>query len=195
MYISEYKREYVDECRKYIKRIKIFLGYDNLRKCVINQPFPANCPQRYFDFFDNPKAILVTRDPRDIYIMAKKFIKEDASWIPTKSVGDYINFYRMQYKGIESIKNSKDVLIVRFEDLIYCYDDTRKEIEKYLDIHSEGKKFKFFDPRHSVVNTRLFEKYVEFQEEINDIARELGKYLYPFDEVEKISNEGTCFWD
>ena len=77
--------------------------------------------------------------------------------------------------------NSNKVLRIRFEDLIYNYDDEVKRITKFLGFTSKDhiNKKSRFDPDISIKNTQLFRKK-EYQEESKIIERELEKYLYNF---------------
>ena len=77
--------------------------------------------------------------------------------------------------------NSNKVLRIRFEDLIYNYDDEVKRITKFLGFTGKDhiNKKSRFDPDISIKNTQLFRKK-EYQEESKIIERELEKYLYNF---------------
>lgn len=194
MYLGTDESTFNIEANKYVESIKKLMGYNN--DCyinVFNQPFAANNPEESFKFFSNPYAIITVRDPRDVYIMVKHFVKNEAKWLPVKDVDVFISFVRNQYVNLMSRSR---VLVIHFEDLVYKYEETVKEIERFLllDIDNKQKK-KYFDPAKSVNNTRLFEKIHLYDSDIRKIENELGDLLYPFDDVEKIDNNGCCFWD
>ena len=185
---------FILSARKYIELVLQILGNNTKSNCkinLINQPFAANNPEASFPFFNDPKAIVVKRDPRDVYLMAKHYIKEGANWIPQKSVEKFIAFYKNQYRNLN---NRKDVLVISFEDLIYKYGDTVKEIECFLGI-SGGEKGKYFKPELSVNNTKLFMKISDYQRDVDLIERELKDFLYDFGSVSSLDNSGMCFWD
>lgn len=192
MYIPYKQSEFMNFVKKYMYDIKNMLGYDFSKVCVYNQPFAANNPFSSFPFFDDPRAIIVLRDPRDIYIMMKHFIKKDASWIPTDSVEKFIEFYKNQYV---LYPDSSQILYLKFEDLIYRYTSTINEIEDFLGIKMHVRQYEFFDPSKSVNNTRLFEKIPNYSEDILKIERELDDFLFDFDKVNQMDNNGQCFWD
>lgn len=76
---------------------------------------------------------------------------------------------------------SNKVLRVKFEDLIYNYDDEVRKISKFLgfkDSEHINKKTRFI-PEVSIKNTQLFRKK-EYQEESEIIEKKLAKYLYNF---------------
>lgn len=179
MYFSIKPNAFYDITKSYMDNlISNFKGYDEKKKInVINQPFPANCPETCFDFFNNPRAIIVNRDPRDMYIFCKHIMKSSAAWIPTNNVQQFIIYY----KKMREIKNdSKDVLLVNFEDLIYNYSNTVCKIENFLDIKEHNKSKQGFDPSISINNTMLFKRFAQYDSDIRVIEKELSEYIYGF---------------
>ncbi len=184
--------QFAEQAKAYMDQVKAFLGFPSVGKNVINQPFAADSPEASFPFFEDPRAILVTRDPRDVYIMIKHFIKGGASWVPYEDVEKFIVFYKAQ---MQSAYSRERVLTVRFEDLIYRYEETKGEIAAFLGLENHNKKGTFFRPEHSVSNTRLYEKYPEYRADVMRIEEELGEYLYPYENFPKIEDIVKPFWD
>ena len=59
----------------------------------LNQPFPANAPLLSMKMFGNDtKAIIVERDPRDLYVLLKKIVKPN--WFPYEDVDSFIAYYK-----------------------------------------------------------------------------------------------------
>ena len=173
---------------EFLLRAKTFVGdfiqsmSDNccVNKIVLDQPFCANNPQKSFKFFNNPKAILVTKDPRDLYLLAKNALGYQGHFIPTDNVNTFIRYYEGLMKSI-SLKDDDNILIINFEDLIYSYDNTRKKIEIFLELSPiVGRKEKKFFPEKSINNTQLWRKYGGFEKDINLIEKELKPYLFSF---------------
>lgn len=194
IYISKNDGSFICAAKKYINRVIELVGddvYQDKDIYVLNQPFAANNPEASFPFFDDPKAIVVKRDPRDVYLMAKMYVKDDASWIPYQNVKAFIEFYKNQYKKLYSREN---VLSISFEDLIYNYSDTVRSIEAFLGI-KDGENGKHFKPELSVNNTKLYSKIAEYKDDIKMIEKELKDFLYCFDFVPELDNTGNCFWD
>ena len=127
------------------------------------------------------KLLFVARDPRDQYcdIAADK---NPGVYIGHKRIDLFIERYRENTEAArrffgEALDN---VMEVQFEDMVYHYDQTRRQVEVFLgltDCHCASAKH--FDPKISKANTRLFEKF-EKKQDIKAIERELADCLYPF---------------
>ena len=78
--------------------------------------------------------------------------------------------------------NSKKVLRVHFEDLIYKYEETVKTIENFVGFDSDKhiNKKRRFNPDLSIKNTQLFNGKTDYENEIKIIEKELKEYLYEF---------------
>ena len=74
------------------------------------------------------------------------------------------------------------IKFVRFEDLIYKYDETVKDIADFcgLDLIRHVNKGKIFVPAQSIKNTQVFLKSKKFGKENEILERELADYLYDF---------------
>lgn len=184
---------FFNETKKYINSIIDIMFPEKKERIILNQPFPANYPSMVFKYFDDPKAIIVDRDPRDVYILAKKSLKSSSAWIPTDNVKDFVEYYKAMHCRYSEEKKNNNVLLIRFEDLIYNYEMTIKEIEKLIGPLGNKKNISFFDPAISINNTQLFLKYTELSSDINVIEKELKEYLYPFPDYPKPNFKTTEF--
>lgn len=191
MYFSVAPDDFYRITKEYINNvIKNVVGYDaNKSVNVLNQPFPANCPEKCFCFFDNPKAIIVNRDPRDLFLFCKNVVMSNAAWIPTDKVEDFVVFYR---KMREIVGEKKNTMFIDFEDLIYDYDNTVKKIEEFLCICDHTSPQSQFRPAVSVNNTQLFTRTTEYLAEIKYIENELECYLYDFSRFKYPSFNGEA---
>lgn len=155
---------------------------DASKNIILDQPFPGNNPMACFPFFENPKAIVVDRDPRDLYLLTKEFWFKSQAWrpLPTNSVEQFITYYRALREPKPEYEEDK-VLRIRFEDLIYRYDETRIKIEKYLGLPSNMNQMEHFNPALSINNTQVFNYYSGYKSEIQQIERALPEYLFPFE--------------
>ena len=102
----------------------------------------------------------------------------------------------MQYREIrKNVKeyNSNYVMKIKFEDLIYKYDDTLKQIKKFINYKDNDhiNKKKRFDPNKSIANTQVFLSKNINKEEIKYIEKELKEYLYDFPYVVSSAIEDT----
>lgn len=159
------------------------------RIIVLDQCFSANDPRNSFVFFDAPKAITVIRDPRDVFLLAKKAYGFATSFIPKKRVEDFIVYYRGLMESRRYNSKDKDIVEVRFEDLIYNSVSTFTNMENRLGLsHIDVKNFTFFKPEISINNTQLWNKFPKYKKEIEIIEKELSEYLYPFYKYETKPN-------
>lgn len=178
-YITSEK--FYEESHKYIYDIidVVSKGKDNIILDQFLLPFNLFRVDNYFD--DRLKAIAVERDPRDVFIINKYIWQKKQICVPFPlDVNEFCSFYKKMRES-EKECNSNKVLRIRFEDLIYNYDDEVKRITKFLGFTSKDhiNKKSRFDPDISIKNTQLFRKK-EYQEESKIIERELEKYLYNF---------------
>lgn len=74
---------------------------------LIDQAFSGDNPERCFKYFEDPYAIVVDRDPRDLYILSKYYIHADSLWIPTDNVENFITYYKQMRVNIDLLKNIK----------------------------------------------------------------------------------------
>lgn len=149
-------------------------------RVVLNQPFAANCPTKSFVFFDDPKAIIVDRDPRDVYILSKNTVKSRSEWIPTDDVETFIKYYRYMHNHLAEDSKNSDVMILHFEDLIFNTNLVISDIEKMIGPLGNKNGEHHFRPEDSINNTQLFKKYRKYSDDIVLIEKELKEYLYDF---------------
>lgn len=179
--------------KQYINDILEAMGADFNKNIVLNQPFPGNDPESSFSFFDNPLAIVVDRDPRDNYIFAKKFLLNKGRQIPTETVEKFVVYYRNMRKGMPYIIGSDKILNIRFEDLIYEYDESITKIMTFCGLKEHTNPRTIFAPELSINNTQVFKRYPEYRKEIEYIERELPEFLYPFEKYPEIEVTGNMF--
>lgn len=135
-------------------------------------------------FGNNVKVIVVERDPRDVFVLNKYAWSKKGIDVPYSF--DVKKFCK-QYKNIRELENktsNKNVLRIKFEDLVYDYDNTEKKVVKFLGYSKEKhvRKFERFNPEISKKNTQVFLSSDDYKAEIEIIEKELGKYLYKFPE-------------
>lgn len=181
-YISIFPDNYLNCTRNYLEKV---LGGNHEKDCLLlDQPFSIGNPLHSMRFFNNPKCIVVDRDPRDLYVMVKHVYKKNALFIPSDTVENFINYYKRVRD--DRLWNDSDLIYrVQFEDLIYKYKETVKGIEEFvgplLGKHSSMKTL--FNPSVSIANTNVYSYYPEDSEAINKISHDLNEYLYSFPDV------------
>lgn len=165
--------------KKYIDELfgSVSKGYSNV---VIDQIVPSTNLSRYLRYFNDIDVIIVDRDPRDIYCLEKHVWKD--GMIPT-DVETFCKWFKYtRYHREDKIKQNKHVYFVQFEDLIFHYDKTVKQIEESLTLNFEdhNEVRKYFNPKKSIKNTQTWKKFNCDVAEIKYIEQELADYLYHF---------------
>lgn len=183
MYFSINPDDFYEKSKKYVNMILSILGLDSSKPIVLNQPFSGNCPQNAFPFFDNPLAIVVDRDPRDIYTSTvKSYVPLKGCYnIPSKDVATFVEYYRGMHNNQPYRNEDNRVLVIRFEDMVYEYEATTDKIIQFCNLNESDHSRKVFDPSKSIVNTQAFKRFPDLKKEIEYIERELEEYLYDFD--------------
>lgn len=193
MYLSVQPDEFEDAARRYIANVLDGLGCSNERIVVLDQPFEANDPGKSMRYFDDSRAIVVDRDPRDLYLLCKLTLGNKAAFIPSDDPETFARYYRL-VRASGGAENDSGILRVSFEDLVYEYEDTARRIDSFLGLGptAEGR-FEHFDPAISINNTQLFVLNSGYREEVELIEKLLPEYLYPFDEHDLMPSGGRSF--
>lgn len=145
-----------------------------------DQLVPVYNFKRYLKYFPNMRVVVIDRDPRDLYLLNELYWHE--GWIPSHDVDVYIEWFqeirRNLLRDIEEADGN--VLLIKFEDCIYHYDSTISRIMDFLSLKLDDHIFrqKFFDPKKSIVNTKLWEKDSTKSVQINQIENRLSRYCY-----------------
>jgi hypothetical protein len=171
---------------------------------LLDQAIPPISFSQYLRYFTSPKVIIVDRDPRDLYVMNKAFW--GGGYIPTIDIHLFIKWYskirqsrKNEITDLEKINNG-EILLIKFESLIYEYDDSIKKIMNYtgLSVTEHINKLKYFNPELSIKNTQIFINYPELQNDIKLIESNLEEYCYNFPYKKSIidnKNDKSIFID
>lgn len=175
------REEFYQKSHKYIYELidVISKGKKNVILDQFLLPFNLYRVDNYFD--DKLKVIVVERDPRDVFILNKYIWPQKQYCVPMpKEVNAFCDYYkRMRESEIKT--DSKKVLRVRFENLIYNYDKELERIKKFLNFKDSDHLYKKtrLNPDISIKNTQLFNDK-KYKNEIGIIEKKLKKYLYDF---------------
>jgi len=120
------------------------------------------------------KQICVYRDPRDVYITG---ILKNEYWIP-RNVDDFIIWYRSKVTPYITYSH-KDMLILRFEDIVLDYDTVLPSVMDFVGLTSINHVSPrgWFDPSISARNIGIWKSFPN-QEIIQVIEKELSDYCY-----------------
>lgn len=195
MYLSIEPDEFYEKTRNYTHKILEAAGADFTKMIVLDQPFEGNDPTQSFPFFENPKAIVVDRDPRDLY-MAASYQWPDGTFMPRRDVVAFVEYFKRQRMN-QSMLNSKDnVLFVKLEDMIFNYEVTKQRIMSFLELEESShiEPLKYFNPNYSIKGTQIYKKIKGHSKEIEYIERELKDYIFPFEDYELSKTNESLIW-
>lgn len=172
------EEEFLEKTQLFTEKLCNLIPQDEKTEFVlVDQMIPGDHPERYFRYVKDLKAIVVDRDPRDLYI--HHIIHKDHI-LPVEP-----RQFCVHYKDIRKKRGNIDpanVLYVTFEDMIYNYDSMIKKVMDFVGItsgHHITPKSHFI-PSTSISGTRLWEKYPEYMAAVKVIESELPKYLHKY---------------
>lgn len=180
--------KFTEETKLFLRELLAAGNPQNKPFLMVDQLLPSSNLDRFWKFFDDIKAIVVERDPRDLYILEKCIWK--GSLIPTDNAKVFCDWYKYTRAHRKTEKfDENHALLLQFEDLIYKYDETTERLRDWLGLdpadHLEPRSK--LNPDISIKNTRLWEKY-DIGEDLKLIESELEEYLYDYSFLE-VKNE------
>ena len=186
--------DFVLHTRNYVMNILREAGAKEGHNIVLDQPYSGNYPQKSFDYFDNPVAIVVDRDPRDNYLFAKKFLLHKGRSIPSESVEKFVVYYRNMRENMPYKQEDARVLRLNMESMIYDYEETAQKVIDFCNLKEWSNPRTIFEPTLSINNTQVFKRYPEYEADIRYIERELSEYLFPFEKYGDVNTSGKMFY-
>ena len=155
--------------KKYTKEL-FELAAEGAEKLYLDQLLPPISIEKYIKYipFDT-KVFVVDKDPRDLYLVENLY--NGSRFVPFENIDTFIAWYKATREKSLKSNDSKSVYHCYLDDLVYDYENQLNRIEKFLGWNSEDhkEKLKKFDPSKSCVNTRLYEKYTNYESEIKKI--------------------------
>lgn len=184
MYMCLKPDNFIDATQQFSARLIKMATHKNKEIIAINQLLPPQDPVRYEKYFPyNIKSIIVSRDPRDLWMHYHILKKSFHS--PRKNVNEFIKWYRENMKENVNVK-APNILRIAFEDIIYDYDNSKQKICKFIGIDNVNINMQYFNPHKSAVNTQLYKKNLECKQEIEQITKELPEFLYNYENVKNV---------
>lgn len=195
MHVAICPENFYEEARSYVNKILKNGGADFSKKIVLDQPFEGNNPTQSFSFFEDAYAIVVDRDPRDLY-MAASYQWPDGMFMPRRNPKAFVEYFRQQRDNIRHEEDKDRVLRVRLENMIFNYDITSELIMKFLGLEEKNHVCpkKYFNPEYSIKGTQLYKKIPGHEKELRYIEEELAEYLFPFEEYEEAKKNNSLVW-
>lgn len=165
---------FVELAREYLDAVLSSNVAPGTTTIVMHNAFEPFQPQRGLKYFNDIRCIIVDRDPRDTYVQHLK--QRSVAVGPKEFVSRFRVFRRAARRFFVEHPN---ILRIRFEDLIFTYDETVATILRHLgepkDAHVSPRSC--FDPAVSRRNVGIWRTH-ERMDEIDYIRQELAEYCY-----------------
>lgn len=171
---------FYEAARIHIDELLSGMGLDQEKIIALDQPFSGNNPQACFPFYKDPYAVVVDRDPRDLYVFGKTKLMGKMNFFPIDKVEDFIVYYRCLRKDQPYLQDHPRILRIRFEDMVYEYDKTTARLKEFLHLPENPRPKSVFDPSLSIANTQVFKRYPQFEDDVKKIEEALPEYLFDF---------------
>lgn len=176
--------------KQYLQKV---LSIDKNKIVCTNNMFEPFDPEKYFKFFENPRSIIVWRDPRDIYCSTqgktqyipdfeKKLgsIKKQKQFLANNDLKNFIKRQEILFNKCK-FSQSKKILNIKFEDIALDFYNSMKIVEEFLDIDLGDKNHisNLVKIEKSKKNIGLWKEYKN-QSEIQLIESSLDDYMKTF---------------
>lgn len=191
MYVCVKPENFYEASKQFIRDILSAMGADLKKTIVLDQPFAGNNPQKSMKYFDEPKAIIIDRDPRDVYLESKYRFLSEARFMPRNDIKQFCEYYKRIHIG-RPIESTDNILVLQFENLVYHYEREIERLIKFAGLGEHVRKKAFFNPDRSVNNTQIIRQYPQERENIAYIERELKDFLFPFDKYQHVDTSGEA---
>lgn len=189
MYMCIKPQNFIKATQKFTDSLIMQASHKDACIIAINQLLPPQNPERFYKYFsEEVKSIVVTRDPRDLWMHYHILHRSQHS--PRKNIDEYIRWYKENMKK-EANVISNNVLRISFEEIIYNYDRSKALIFDFIGAKDRVQSQKFFNPSRSAVNTKLFIKHPGYEDDILKIENELAEYLFDFSKYENVEEDSS----
>jgi hypothetical protein len=143
----------------------------NYKYCVINHGGTFWNPESSTIFYGDRRIILVTRDPRDVFVEMKRA----GNAYPAENVEIFSNWYKsmMQKINITEWKSEK-VLHIKFEEFVNNFKNEKSKIDNFLGLNENiSSTYNFEKSKKNIGKYKLNLT----NEEINTLNRKLSNYI------------------
>lgn len=144
---------------------------------LLDQAISPNNTQVIHRYFKKAKMIIVTRDPRDMYVDDVRWGENLEKDLNSEEAGLR---YALKQKALrEGIVIDKDILTISFENLCLEYDNSVKKIEDLIGLTSKNHVTpkKYFKPEVSSKNVGIWKnEYEKYRKAIDKIYEIIPQY-------------------
>lgn len=143
VYLSRVDRKSFDAyTMEYLDRIFSSAITMNNKKLIINNAFEPFNPSVSSGLVRDAKAIIVDRDPRDIYLSAWKSSMGDGSKVGKAVIGnsvkDFVNRFMVYRGAVFSEPDNSSVFRMTFESLIKDFESVLAKLSDFLEIEKNS---------------------------------------------------------
>ncbi|MCC5931450.1 MAG: hypothetical protein JJU28_19540 [Cyclobacteriaceae bacterium] len=139
---------------------------------VVDQGGSLWAPVTTTKFYGERKAVVVTRDPRDIFSEFQFY----GQAYPGADVEIFCKWYEGVMSNIDKDEWKNDIVLhIRFEEFIKNFDEEVEKLNKHLNL-SDDEKYAF-DPDRSVKNIGKFKKVLN-TDDVKYIEKKLNRFLH-----------------
>lgn len=196
VYLSVKPHDFDFFAKRHVREIISALGAKDGEILVFDQLFPGNCPQSCFKFFDDPYAVVVDRDPRDVYVFGKVVLLNSSTGhlMPLNDVKDFVTYYRALRDDQPYKEDNSKILRLHFEDLVYHYEEATNKLRDFLHLPENPNPKSIFDPAISMPNTQVWKRFPRYNDDIAYIEKELPEYLFDYTGCPEPNMNGKMFF-
>lgn len=174
------REKFLDCTRRYIERLLAAANKEQMPVLMMDQILPSSNINKCLRYFpEETKLIIVTRDPRDVYLSEKFVWHENVAPHDAELFCKWFDYAHSSNR--DEVPDSQKVMQVNFEDLIYKYEEILPKLEAFLGLKPEEHihSFEGLNPKRSYGNTQLWKKFDD-SANIAIIEKNLPQYLYDF---------------
>ena len=175
------EQEFIEKTQLFVEELLDSAMPDKRDFVMVDQMVPPTNIDRYVRYFKDVRVIVVDRDPRDLYLLEKLYWQWGV--IPVHKVSDFVKWFEITRKHSDGSQDYSDcILRLKFEDLVYKYDETKERLFAFVGLNGNDHidKKKYFNPSISIKNTNLFSRHPGYNNDIRYIEEHLEKYIYNF---------------
>jgi hypothetical protein len=177
------KEVFHESVSKFISSISQDIDLELKKVLILNQAInPLNIS--FYNSYNNKnlKHIVVTREPRDVYVQA---IRDDTRWMIgvdlEARLDRFIKYQSDILTKLKLIPNDDNILIIRFEDLCLKTEETLIKVNEFIKAEKMNlTPSNSFDPNVSMRNIGIYKSYLSQAESdfiYNNINKVFNYYL------------------
>lgn len=180
-YSTPDRERFYQKTQQYTRQLFDLLDLEKKYSFIaVDQLVPSININRYFNYVDNMKVVVVDRDPRDLYLLNETHWHGASYVCDTKNVDEYITWYKTMREHRKLEEKNDNILYLMIEDIIYDYENTLDLLYNFLGLSKDShiNKRKYFNPDISINWTKLWERNHGYEKQIKVIEEELREYCY-----------------